>query len=157
MIASNLISAIRNGYQLDWHGIHGFAHWARVRDIGLRLSEETGANTRVVELFAFLHLHDSCRINVNHDPQHGNRAASFAESLRGEAIHLADEEFELLTYACQHHTFGHLEGDITVLTCWDADRLDLGRVGILPHPEKLCTSVARYSQMIEWAYERSIR
>lgn len=92
MIASNLINAIRNSYQLDWHGIHGVAHWARVRDIGLRLSEKTGANTRVVELFAFLH--DSCRLNDNHDPQHGNRAASFAKSLRGKAIHLADEEFE---------------------------------------------------------------
>ena len=32
--------------------------------------------------------------------------------------------------------------DPTVLTCWDADRLDLGRVGITPRAEKLCTSAA---------------
>ena len=152
MITPDLISAIRSEYQLDWNGIHGVAHWARVRDVGLRLAEKSGANTRVIELFAFLH--DSRRFN-NNDPEHGNRAASLAETLRGNAIHLADEEFELLSYACKHHTFGHLEGDITVLTCWDADRLDLGRVGIVPLPDKLCTSAARDSTMIEWAYKRS--
>ena len=153
MITPDLISAIRSEYQLDWNGIHGVAHWARVRDVGLRLAEKSGANTRVIELFAFLH--DSRRFNNNNDPEHGNRAASLAETLRGNAIHLAGEEFELLSYACKHHTFGHLEGDITVLTCWDADRLDLGRVGIVPLPDKLCTSAARDSTMIEWAYKRS--
>ena len=155
MITPKLISAIKSEYQLDWHGIHGVSHWARVRDVGLRLAEKTGANTRVIELFAFLH--DSRRFNDNNDPEHGNRAVSLAETLRGRAIHLADEEFELLSYACKHHTFGHLDGDITVLTCWDADRLDLGRVGIVPLPDKLCTSAARDSRMIEWAYKRSIR
>jgi len=154
MITPNLISAIRSEYQLDWHGIHGASHWARVRDIGLRLAEKTGANTQVIELFAFLH--DSRRFNDSHDPEHGNRAALLAETLRGSVIHLADEQFELLTFACQHHTFGHMEGDITVLTCWDADRLDLGRVGIMPSPYKLCTAAARDSLMIEWCYERSI-
>lgn len=155
MITPDLINAIRVEYQLDWHGIHGVAHWARVRDIGLRLAEKTRANTLVVELFAFLH--DSRRFNDYHDPEHGPRAASFAERLRGKTIHLANEEFELLSNACQHHTFGYQEGDITVLTCWDADRLDLGRVGIMPRPDRLCTAAARDSRMIEWAYGRSVR
>jgi uncharacterized protein len=155
VITPDLINAIRVEYQLDWHGTHGARHWARVRDIGLRLAEKTGANTRVVELFAFLH--DSRRFNNSHDPEHGSRAVSFAEKLRGKSIHLADEEFELLSYACQHHTLGHLEGDITVLTCWDADRLDLGRVGIMPSADKLCTAAARDKQMIEWAYGRSTK
>ena len=155
MIAHELIKAIRHEYRLDWHGIHGVAHWARVRDIGLRLAEKTGANPLVVELFAFLH--DSRRWDDGYDPEHGNRAADFALTLRGKTIHLADEEFELLSHACRQHTFGHVEGDITVLTCWDADRLDLGRVGTMPRPDKLCTSAARDSRMIEWAYERSIR
>jgi uncharacterized protein len=46
---------------------------------------------------------------------------------------------------------------MTVLTCWDADRLDLGRVGIKPNPHRLCTAAARDPMMIEWAYKRSIR
>ncbi len=154
MISSDFINAIRRQYSLDWHGIHGVAHWARVRYIGLKLSAITAANPRVVEMFAFLH--DSCRVNDWDDPRHGQRAANFAKRLRGKSLHLTDEEFELLTYACQHHTFGGLEADITVQTCWDADRLDLGRVGIKPISEKLCTPAAKDSNMIEWAYRRSL-
>lgn len=47
--------------------------------------------------------------------------------------------------------------DITVQTCWDADRLDLGRVGIRPDPDRLCTSAAKESDLLEWAYARSVR
>jgi hypothetical protein len=36
-----------------------------------------------------------------------------------------------------------LDGDITVQTCWDADRLDLPRVGIQPLPQFLCTEAAK--------------
>lgn len=32
--------------------------------------------------------------------------------------------------ALAYHSDGYTEGDITVQVCWDADRLDLGRVGI---------------------------
>ena len=55
------------------------------------------------------------------------------------------------------HTKGLLEANITVQTCWDADRLDLGRVGIVPDPARLCTAAAREPTMREWAYERSLR
>ena len=41
--------------------------------------------------------------------------------------------------------------------CWDADRLDLGRVGYMPHPSRLCTPAARDAELIRWAYERSVR
>jgi uncharacterized protein len=43
-----------------------------------------------------------------------------------------------------------------VLTCWDADRLDLGRVGIRPLAERLCTDAARQPAMLQWAYRRSL-
>ena len=45
---------------------------------------------------------------------------------------------------------------MTVQTCWDADRLDLGRVGIKPDARYLCTAEAANPEMIAWAYERSI-
>jgi uncharacterized protein len=38
--------------------------------------------------------------------------------------------------------------------CWDADRLDLGRVGIIPKPDRLCTNAAR--DILEWSHERAI-
>ena len=141
MISSELIAAIREEFRLDWMGIHGASHWARVRDYGIKLAQSTGAQPEVVELFAFLH--DSRRLNDGADPDHGGRAAAFALSLRGTLITLSDQDFDLLTYACTHHSGGLLEADITVQTCWDADRLDLDRVGIKPHPDYLCTQAAR--------------
>ena len=154
-ITRSLVEAIRSRYALEWHGIHGVRHWARVRNNGLKLAAHTGANRQVVELFAFLH--DSCRLDDGYDFEHGQRAARFAESLLGIHIFLPDRDFELLAHACTHHTAGETAGDITVQTCWDADRLDLGRVGIVPDPPRLCTAAAQDRSMIEWAYRQSIR
>ena len=69
---------------------------------------------------------------------------------------LSDQELELLTHACRHHSDSFMEGDVTVLTCWDADRLDLERVGIRPDPKYLCTPAARDPDLIMWAYRRSL-
>ena len=109
----------------------------------------------MVELFAFLH--DSCRWNDGHDPDHGARAAEFAQSLHGMVFALAADELAMLMDACQGHTHGRYSDNLTVRTCWDADRLDLGRVGIRPAPERLCTDAARDPVLIEWAYQQSIR
>lgn len=155
IITRPLIEVLRAQFALEWTGIHGSPHWARVRENGLRLASETGANARVIELFAFLH--DSQRLDDWEDPGHGERAAEFALTLRGSLIQLSDAEFELLHLACTRHSDGGLDADVTVQCCWDADRLDLGRVGIKPLPEKLCTSAARELEVIEWAYTRSLR
>ena len=63
----------------------------------------------------------------------------------------------MLGYACTHHSDGLREAEVTVQVCWDADRLDLGRVGHVPDPERLCTPAARDSKLIDWAYKRSTR
>lgn len=154
MIGSDLIRHVREQFALDWDGIHGFSHWSRVHENGLRLAESTGANLRVVELFAFLH--DSRRLNDGHDPLHGPRAAEFARLLAGNAFQIDAADLDLLVTACHGHSDGLMHGDITVLTCWDADRLDLGRVGIQPRPAKLCTAAAREPEILEWAYQRSL-
>ena len=153
MVSEDLIRIIEQGFALHLDGIHGAAHWARVRNNGLRLAEQTGANPEVVELFAFLH--DSKRRNDGHDPRHGARAARFAASIRGSLLDLSDGDLELLRYACEFHTDGLTEADVTVQTCWDADRLDLGRIGILPDPRRLCTPAAREPATIKWAVSQS--
>ena len=56
---------------------------------------------------------------------------------------MSDEEMDLLTEAFKYHSDGYTEADITVQVCWDADRLDLGRVGIKPAPHRLCTASAK--------------
>jgi uncharacterized protein len=139
-IPLELIARVRSEFALSWDGIHGVAHWARVRDTGLRLARLTGANPQVVALFAFLH--DAKRVNDGRDLDHGKRAAEFTRSLQGSLIALPDEDLDLLTFACEYHTDGLTEAHVTVQTCWDADRLDLGRIGIRPNPRYLCTSAA---------------
>jgi uncharacterized protein len=151
--ADELIAAIRKQYVLPWNGTHGISHWVRVRENGFLLAEKTGADPQIVELFAYLH--DSKRRNEYRDPGHGARAAQFARSLQGSLIDLSDQDLERLVYACTYHTDGLTEADVTVQTCWDADRLDLGRVGIRPQVRYLCTSAAKDAEMIAWAFARS--
>ena len=153
MVPQDLVEVVEKGYALRLDGIHGAAHWARVRTNGIRLAEQTGANPTVVALFALLH--DSKRLNDGRDPKHGARAAQFAASLQGSMLTLSEEELGLLQFACEFHTDGLTEAEITVQTCWDADRLDLGRVGIRPDPRQLCTLAAKESTLIEWAYRQS--
>jgi uncharacterized protein len=147
-----IVGAILADYSLPVQGDHGVVHWARVLENGLRISEATGADREVVTLFALFH--DSRRVKEDRDDGHGLRGAEFARSLRGKLVHLDDARFELLFEACRLHTDGHTVGDPTLLACWDADRLDLGRVGIIPRPERLCTDAAR--QMLWWAHARAI-
>jgi uncharacterized protein len=150
-----LLALLRERFALDWRGIHGTPHWARVRRNGLVLAARTGASRRVVSLFAFLH--DSCRLDDDRDAQHGQRADALVRSLRDTGLLcLSDEEAELLSFACRHHSDGRTDADVTVQTCWDADRLDLGRVGKRPDPRLLCTHAARDHQLIAWAYRRSL-
>jgi uncharacterized protein len=146
------VRAAKQRFVLDLHAIHGVPHWQRVRENGLRIAKRSGANRLIVELFASLH--DCCREDDRRDPGHGERAADFAASLRGALIHLSEEDFALLHEAIRDHQLGLTKGDITVLTCWDADRLDLGRVRRRPHPSYLCTEYARKRDTIEWAYKR---
>jgi uncharacterized protein len=154
VITNDLLNTLKQDFTLDWHGFHGVKHWGRVRANGLRLATQIEANTRVVELFSVLH--DSRRLNEGYDPEHGHRGAENALRLHSQYFELSDNELTLLCQACAGHSDGHLEADITVQTCWDADRLDLGRVGIEPLPSRLCTEAARDPAMLSWAYQRSL-
>lgn len=152
-VSLGLFEFLVASHQLGHRGFHGRDHWLRVLQNGRLLTPETGANLRVVELFALLH--DSCRENENDDPLHGHRAAAYARDLRGTWFDATDAEMDLLTLACELHSDGFTEADVTVQTCWDADRLDLGRVGIRPSARHLCTEVAKRADIIAAAYRRS--
>jgi uncharacterized protein len=155
LIARNLrpvLDAVLADYALPLQGDHGVSHWARVLENGLKLAQETGANIQVVSLFAVLH--DSRRINELSDPLHGPRAGQFARMLQGRVFSIEREELKLLVEACEGHTTEKTHPDATIQTCWDADRLDLGRVGIEPEPEWLCTAIARRPEILNWAHGR---
>ena len=154
LLTPELVQKILAQYPLPVMGVHGISHWARVLENGLRIAAETGANVRVVQLFAVFH--DSRRRNESIDPGHGRRGGKLAGKVRGDWFDLSDQEFELLYLACRDHTKGKTKGDITIQTCWDADRLDLGRVGFIPSPKYLCTEAAKNPETLDWAYQRSL-
>jgi uncharacterized protein len=122
----------------DRYSVHGPDHWRRVERNGCILAARSGANINVVRLFALFH--DSRRENDGWDPDHGKRGAELASSMRGRHFDLPDKDFELLHYACIWHTDEERHEDSTIGTCWDADRLDLGRVGMIPDPHYMSTS-----------------
>jgi uncharacterized protein len=122
--------------------IHGEVHWRTVGANGLWLAEPlAGADTLVIFLFALLH--DSMRENDSIDPEHGPRAAAFAVELHAEGLlGTTPAQLETLRYACFEHTNGLVTDDPTIGVCWDADRLDLPRVGIQPDPARFSTERA---------------
>ncbi len=148
-----LVHRILEDYPLPWRGVHGVGHWARVLENGLRLAQYTNANVEVVQLFAIFH--DAGRLSEGYDLGHGQRGGQLALALRNEWFVLSDEEFDLLYEACIGHAEGDTEADITIQTCWDADRLDLGRVRICPEPSMLCTEAARRPEILKWADGRA--
>lgn len=121
--------------------IHGHEHWMRVVLNGLMIAEHNPlVNRRVVELFGLLH--DCKRVNDGTDVAHGARAAQFAKSIR-PIIQLDDIPFQWLIHALAFHTHQKYHPNPTIGTCYDADRLDLSRVGIIPKAEFMNTEYAK--------------
>jgi uncharacterized protein len=153
LINAPLLRAVVAGFPLHLGGLHGLGHWARVLENGRKLAAVTGADPRVVELFAVLH--DARRHSDAHDPNHGRRGAELATILRGKHFDLEDAAFALLAEACEGHAGGQVAGEATLLTCWDADRLDLRRCHIAPDPARLGTAAAREPELLSWADRRA--
>lgn len=127
--------------KMGYYSIHGPSHWDRVAknaDV-LKTSE---VDVLVVKAFAYIH--DVERVNENVDPQHGPRAAKLIDEIRTtELAFLTDRQIEQLKEACRLHTSTWRTEDATVNACFDADRLDLGRVGITPNPNRMATVSGR--------------
>ena len=150
-----LVGRVRQAFRLDWQGIHGAGHWARVAFHGRRLASDLGVSSLVPRLFALLH--DSQRRHEGRDRDHGPRAAQFVRQLQAEGtLDLSGTDLDLLRLACEGHSEGAREAPLLVQVCWDADRLDLGRVGIRPEPRRLCTIPARDPAYLAFAWEWSI-
>jgi uncharacterized protein len=128
-------------FPMGIHSIHGPRHWKQVEKNGLLLAQETGADETIVTLFSIFH--DCRRENEQRDDGHGIRGSELAKSMRGTYFDLPDDSFENLIKACRYHTDGKTASNITIATCWDADRLDLPRVGIIPDSDKMGTAPGR--------------
>ena len=121
--------------------IHGPDHWARVERNGLYVAQKTGADKMIVQLFAVFH--DCMRWNENIDPGHGRRGAEYAVQIKNEFINISSNDFDKFYYACEWHTDQIKTDDITIAACWDADRLDIGRVGFILDPQYMNSKPAQ--------------
>ena len=130
---------------------HGKEHWHKVNAYGhLLCAFYPMAIKDIVRAFAFTH--DCMRDNEGDDPGHGGRAATFIHHYRDCLSHLSSREIKVLSFACTWHThaapwesdklpwrrFTPMERE-TIMVCFDADRLDIGRVGVIPDPKYLFT------------------
>ena len=129
-------------FRLHRTSIHGVVHWKQVAENGRLLGAQPGADLTVVHLFALLH--DCKRMDEYTDPEHGKRAAEFAIRIRRQHLAaLSNVQFEKLCWACAHHNHGQVHDDPTIGACFDADRLELTRVGIIPRPDLMCTPLGK--------------
>jgi len=143
IVTPALVDWLTARFRLDIDGPHGLRHWQRVRRNAHWVARElrSDIDLEICDLFAFLH--DCRREDENTDPEHGPRAAEVARDLHGRFYDIGHDRLELLVEAVGIHESQRFHQNPTVAVCLDADRLDLGRVGITPDRRYLNTSAAR--------------
>lgn len=122
--------------------LHGENHWLRVTKVGLELARELN-DCDLTVIFLFGLLHDTQRLKEGSDPQHGERASHFVQRMNNGVFLLSDKQLKMLAYACHEHNNGKISDDPTIGICWDADRLNLWRIGRVPRQRFLSTDSAK--------------
>ena len=119
--------------------MHGPSHWDRVLENGLLIAKEDSNIDKLI-IILFSYIHDSKRIDEYTDAEHGERAASSIEELEKlKLININHKQKEILHFAVKNHNKGNKSQNPTIGACWDADRLELNRVGIFPSAEFFST------------------
>ena len=139
---NKLINKVVSEFKLDINGIHGIKHWGRVCNHARTIAKIRGADLEVVTLFAFIH--DSQRENEHRDTNHGLRASEFVDEYNGVYFNITEDQKNQLIFALDFHSDGRMSTFITIQTCWDADRLDLVRLGIHPDPKLLSKEAVQF-------------
>jgi uncharacterized protein len=135
----HIIELAKKEFIMEDHSIHGFEHWEEVEKNAIMLANQPGVDLTVVRLFAYIH---DCRRQDDHiDPEHGQRSAQFVLELKqsGELDFLNEEQVNTLWFACKNHNDGVVSDDVTIGTCFDSDRIELIRCGMIPRPVLMST------------------
>jgi len=129
-----LLTEARDGAVLAHEPMHGERHWRAVAWAGLRISELRPDLSRII-LVAFGLLHDCRRETDDWDPDHGARAARVALRSRPLKRLAGVEGRELVAEACRLHERGPITpASAQIGACWDADRVNLVRLGFSLDP-----------------------
>jgi len=133
-----------SNFLLGSDSLHGPLHWESVLRNGLLIaSKNKNIDQEVITLFSYIH--DSRRVDEYIDINHGERAANSLEYLEKLGLlNLRKNQKELLYLAIKHHNEGEISTDLTIGACWDSDRLELDRVGILPSIKFFSTSEGKH-------------
>lgn len=132
-INQDLLDHLLLEFALEGEGIHGINHWRRVARNARLIANHITIDTGITDLFAYFH--DSKREHDGGDPGHGDRAADFIlDTWNKGLIPLERDRMLLLCEAVSSHDEVRFHDDPTIGACMDADRLDLGRCGIIPDP-----------------------
>lgn len=128
--------------KLDPMGIHGPIHWMKVyrncQDLHVMEYGKQASEKDDWFYWCFSMLHDCCRASDYADPAHGIEAAKLVPT-DGDPFNVALER------AIKLHTMGQcMDADAElgyelIAICWDADRLELPRVNIVPDPKLMST------------------
>ena len=140
--------------------IHGVAHWTRVHRYGLLLAATLGlSESEKVTIALFAWTHDLARTDDGGGNQHAIDGAKYVEVLTSTLFtNFPEDTLDIVRHAIRYHSDGMNAEEAlyelpieqystwtreTILNtlgcCWDADRLDLLRLGIVPHEAKMST------------------
>ncbi len=139
--------------------IHGARHWAHVACLGRKLAEQNdldGASLRCINAFGWTH--DLWRTHDGSGNEHAQDGGIHFLNLDCDLIQqLSEAEQQLVARAIRYHSDGYIACEAydlglfdgidlpeqwvidTVGCCWDADRLDLNRLGSEPKAELMST------------------
>jgi uncharacterized protein len=135
----DLWDQVEDQFKLGLRSHHGKWHWEKVEQNAIQLAEATpGADKLVCQLFAIFH--DSRRESEPECNKHGEWAADWLKTLD---LSITQEQRDKLETACRYHNTQKTSDDPTIGVCFDADRLDLVRVGVTPKAEYLSTDAAK--------------
>ena len=140
--------------------LHGIAHWTRVHRYGLLLADSLGlseAEKLAIALFGWTH--DLARTDDGGGNQHSLDGAKYVHVVTKTLFNDFPEDIlNIISCAIRYHSDGmnaeealhelpianhsnwSHESVLNVISCcWDADRLDLLRLGIVPDESKMST------------------
>jgi uncharacterized protein len=149
--------------RLSLDGYHGPQHWERVLLNGLILYRLLPERVCPYTMYLFALFHDSKRQDEGVDRLHGLRGSVYFERLvKLNAIPFPDtlnpaQQQQIVawtSFAIERHTNTLFSSVSQIAACWDADRLDLMRVGNYPDRAKLNYASAMSDTLI---YDSSIR
>lgn len=120
--------------------IHGIKHLRKVAYLAGRFA--TCLNTNIEAAVIGGYLHDCARIDDGVGNHHAHKSAVLAEKILNE-IYPNYVESKTIYNAIYSHADGLISDDKIIGCVWDADRLNLIRLGIIPQLDLLSTPVAR--------------